>query len=139
MSRTPAKPRTTASKKAAPATRKPPRSPRGPADKKSSPKPTQARARRKPAEKAPPPPVAPPRESATAAVERSLVSVESTPKRAVLIAQVRRLASAIDHADPPDVPKISRELSARWAELIADANPPGEPPDWTQQTAGTAS
>lgn len=139
MSRTPAKPRPTALKKAPPAAKKALPAPRGPAVKKSAPKPTQPRARRKPAVKAAPAPMAPPMETAAAAVERSLVSVESTPKRAVLIAQVRRLAGAMDGADAADVPKISRELSSRWAELIADANPPGEPPDWTQQTAGTAS
>jgi hypothetical protein len=75
-------------------------------------------------------------ESAGVAVERALGLVVSTPRRAVLIASVRRLALALDGADPADAPKISRELNARMVELMADANPVGEPPDWTQTAGG---
>ena len=61
----------------------------------------------------------------------------STPRRAVQIATVRALAKALENADPGDVPKISRELDARMAALMADAIPVGEPPDWTEQAGGT--
>ena len=46
-------------------------------------------------------------------------------------------AKALENADPGDVPKISRELDARMAALMADAIPVGEPPDWTEQAGGT--
>lgn len=78
-------------------------------------------------------------ETPTGALERALAVVTSTPRRAVQIATVRALAKALENADPGDVPKISRELDARMAALMADAIPVGEPPDWTEQAGGTAT
>lgn len=85
----------------------------------------------KPAPTPPPAPVA--AETTSAAVERALrdLRIQGTAKRAVVIATVRRLAEALDGADPTDRPKISKELAARWAELMAEANPRDSDPDWT--------
>ena len=77
--------------------------------------------------------VAPVEESTVEAVKRALTTVSDAPKRAVLVATVRRLAEALDDAEPTDRPKISKELAARMAELMADARPDGTDPDWTEQ------
>lgn len=75
-------------------------------------------------------------ESASKAVERALGLVTMTPRRAVMVASVRALAAGLDLAEAGDRPKITRELDRLMGVLMADANPIGEPPDWTEQTAG---
>lgn len=92
------------------------------------------------------PPAAPPAplaseltESASKAVERALGLVTMTPRRAVMVASVRALAAGLDLAEAGDRPKITRELDRLMGVLMADANPIGEPPDWTEQTASAPS
>ena len=75
--------------------------------------------------------VAPLVETTAAAVERALTRIEDSPKRAVLVATIRRLADALDEAEPTDRPKISKELATRMAELNAEANPGDDDDDWT--------
>ncbi|HEY3484356.1 MAG TPA: hypothetical protein VGK49_03180, partial [Ilumatobacteraceae bacterium] len=71
-------------------------------------------------------------ETTVAAVERALKGVEITSKRAVLAATVRRLAAALDAAEPTDVAKVSKELTARMAEVLAEVKPDGGDRDWTE-------
>jgi predicted nucleic acid-binding protein len=77
-------------------------------------------------------------ETAQQAVERALADIEITPQRAVLAATVRRLAVALDLAEPTDVAKVSRELAARMAELMAEARPHVDDDDWTAAVGAPA-
>lgn len=76
-------------------------------------------------------------EAPRAALERLLGTIVLTPSIAVTAANARAIADGIPYADPADRPKMTRELSRLQAELIAAGVPSGEPPDWTQTTAGT--
>jgi hypothetical protein len=65
-------------------------------------------------------------------VERVLADLDITPRRAVLAATVRELAKALEDCEPTDKAKTSKELTARMADLLADAAPTGDGPDWTE-------
>ena len=80
----------------------------------------------------PAPPEPPPIESPSVAVERVLADLDITPRRAVLAATVRELAKALEDCEPTDKAKTSKELTARMADLLADAEPAGGGPDWTE-------
>ena len=80
----------------------------------------------------PAPPVSAPIESPSVAVERVLADLDITPRRAVLAATVRELAKALEDCEPTDKAKTSKELTARMADLLADAVPAGDGPDWTE-------
>lgn len=74
-----------------------------------------------------------PVESPTAAVERVLGSVLVTSRHAVLAAQVRTVARALEECDASDVAKTSKELSALMKELLAAAAAKKPEPDWTEE------
>lgn len=76
-------------------------------------------------------------EDPSSALERLLGTIVLTPSIAVTAANARQIAAVIPFAEPGDRPKMTRELSRLQAELIAAGVPSGEPPDWTQTTAGT--
>lgn len=76
-------------------------------------------------------------ETAASAVERAIAGLAVTPKRAVAVAQVRRLAKAFDQASKEaDLVKVSGELAARMTELLAEVKPDGDDADWTAEGAG---
>lgn len=77
-------------------------------------------------------PTPPAIESPTQAVERALLSIDITPRRAVLAATVRKLARALEDCEPTDAAKTSKELAARMAELLSDARPTEGDDDWTE-------
>lgn len=83
-----------------------------------------------------------PVESTPEAVERTLRALQLagsvSAKQAWRVAQVRDVARALAEAGPGDVAKVSRELSARMAELIAEANPSDDDDDWTAAPGAAA-
>ena len=64
-----------------------------------------------------PPPEPLPVESPRAALERSLLQLKVPHRLAWLVADVRRLAAALEDPDQP-VASVSRELSARMDQLV---------------------
>lgn len=75
-------------------------------------------------------------ESPTEAVERFLteqiaVDGEIPAKVAVLAADVRVLAKALEDCDPGDKAKTSKEVTARTADLLALADVGDSDDDWT--------
>lgn len=74
-------------------------------------------------------------ESPTAAAERLLSAIEITPRVAVLAAQVRQLAKALEECELTDKAKTSKELTALLRDLLADAGGSGGEADWTEDEA----
>lgn len=147
MSGPPAARRSNTPRKAAGAAKKAAGSPRASRSKKSEPAPSQRPTRKQAAKKAAAPPPAEPAaplagdlvEPPAKALERLLRTIVLTPSIAVTAANARAIAEVIPYAEPGDRPKMTRELSRLQAELIAAGVPSGEPPDWTQTTAGVES
>ncbi|MEM9516029.1 MAG: hypothetical protein AAGA42_14350 [Actinomycetota bacterium] len=81
--------------------------------------------------KHPPEKPSPIMETTVQAVERRLADMEDSTKHAVLIAQIRRVAHGLDHSDPTDRAKLSKELAERMQQLDAEANPADDDDDWT--------
>ena len=76
------------------------------------------------------PPIA---ESAAEAVERRLELLEDSPVRAVLVAQIRSLAVALDESEPTDRAKLSKELAERMGQLNTEVGSgDGDDADWTE-------
>jgi hypothetical protein len=74
----------------------------------------------------------PPDESVSVALERLLADVEMTPRRLLLVAQLRRVVGALAAATPGAVEKLSKELTALRSELLREVTPRGDDDDWTK-------
>lgn len=79
-------------------------------------------------------PTAPP-ESPTAAAERLLSTIEITPRLALIAAQVRQLAKALEECDLTDKAKTSKELTALLRDLLDVGGSDVDGKDWTETEA----